>query len=587
MAHARLGAGGIIVLGLSRRWESVEGSGARRRETGLSSQGLLSCLAALGGICALHGALLACFWSPAWLGFPHDDTLYLAAGKSLAEGGGAVLPNLPGEPAQTKYPPLYPLLLAALWRVSGNLDGVLAAAFWLNWGWGAAFLAGSFVVMRQLGLERRAALGLSAAAAVHPAIAGLNVVLLSDMPFMALSVWALAAAHWASEKPGDGPVGRWDGWSRWGLAAGLLWLAVLTRSLGIAVIAGIAGYGWFGRRRAAALAAAASGAAVFAAQSWWAWRHALALGASGGGLRQTLMFYTSYAGFWQLCVPDWRTLAAVAGFNLREVLKEPAMECFLLPVAGFEGGLLQMVGVAVSVGVMKGLIGMGREHGWHPAHAALAVYVPLITLWNYPLAGRFLLVFMPLFLAGGWWEFSLLTRTAAAVLRGREPALERFVCGVLLAAAAALPVYAVYRIGWWIPRSLSRAVAQRETAAAENGEAMRWIRAHTSARDRFISYQDARLYLLAGRQAIRPMAFRTSALYLQDESILNADLAGMRDVVRGTGARYWVRAEEDFHLEVGEQRIAAAVDELLAGTAVVFRSSGGRVRIHDLAGLGF
>jgi hypothetical protein len=114
---------------------------------------------------------------------------------------------------------------------------------------------------------------------------------------------------------------------------------------------------------------------------------------------------------------------------------------------------------------------------------------------------------------------------------------------------------------------------------------MEWIRTNSQIEDRFLSYQDARLYLDTGRRSIRPMAFRTSALYLQDESILNADLAGMKDVVRGVGARYWVRTNDDFHLEVGEEKIAAAVDRLLAGSPVVFGSSGGRVRIHDIAGL--
>ena len=261
------------------------------------------------------------------------------------------------------------------------------------------------------------------------------------------------------------------------------------------------------------------------------------------------------------------------------------MECFLLPVAGFEGGLLQMAAVAVSVGVMKGLAGLAREHGWHPAHAALAVHVPLIVVWNYPLAGRFLLVFLPLFLAGAWRELSQLSANAAKAFGGRAPRADRALCALFLAAVAALPAYAAYRIGCWSPRSLSRAVAQREAAAPEYAEAMVWIRSRTRLEDRFIGYQDARLYLETGRKAMRPMAFRTSALYLQDKSILDGDLAGIKDVVRGIGARYWLRAEDDFHLEVGEEKIGPTVDGLLARSPLMFRSSGGRVRIHDVSAM--
>ena len=40
----------------------------------------------------------------------HDDSLYYVSAKSLADGGGYRIESLPGEPSQTKYPPLYPLL---------------------------------------------------------------------------------------------------------------------------------------------------------------------------------------------------------------------------------------------------------------------------------------------------------------------------------------------------------------------------------------------------------------------------------------------------------------------------------------------
>src|SRR5262245_12487243 len=47
----------------------------------------------------------------------HDDGIYVLTAKALAEGEGYRLTNLPGEPPQTKYPPLYPVLLALLWKL--------------------------------------------------------------------------------------------------------------------------------------------------------------------------------------------------------------------------------------------------------------------------------------------------------------------------------------------------------------------------------------------------------------------------------------------------------------------------------------
>src|SRR5437588_10197058 len=50
----------------------------------------------------------------------HDDCVYYVSAKSLADGGGYRVESLPGEPPQTKYPPLYPLLLSVAWRLDPN-----------------------------------------------------------------------------------------------------------------------------------------------------------------------------------------------------------------------------------------------------------------------------------------------------------------------------------------------------------------------------------------------------------------------------------------------------------------------------------
>src|SRR4051794_35516089 len=63
----------------------------------------------------------------------HDDSVYFASAKSLAGGGGYRIESLPGEPAQTKYPPLYPLLLSTAWRIDPNFPANLPIAAWLSW----------------------------------------------------------------------------------------------------------------------------------------------------------------------------------------------------------------------------------------------------------------------------------------------------------------------------------------------------------------------------------------------------------------------------------------------------------------------
>jgi hypothetical protein len=56
--------------------------------------------------------------SPDIVGLFHDDGVYLSVARSLATGGGYVVADIPGQPYESKYPPLLPMLLAAGWRMS-------------------------------------------------------------------------------------------------------------------------------------------------------------------------------------------------------------------------------------------------------------------------------------------------------------------------------------------------------------------------------------------------------------------------------------------------------------------------------------
>ncbi|HOK48481.1 MAG TPA: hypothetical protein PLK67_21220, partial [Bryobacteraceae bacterium] len=67
------------------------------------------------------------------LGYFHDDALYYVSAKSLAGGAGYRIASLPGEPPQTKYPPLYPALLAGVWRLSPNSPENLKWALAASW----------------------------------------------------------------------------------------------------------------------------------------------------------------------------------------------------------------------------------------------------------------------------------------------------------------------------------------------------------------------------------------------------------------------------------------------------------------------
>src|SRR5258708_12890219 len=70
----------------------------------------------------------------AHFGHLHDDSIYFVCAKSLAGGSGYRILSLPDQPFQTKYPPLWPALLAFIWKVNPQFPENL------KWALGAAWL---------------------------------------------------------------------------------------------------------------------------------------------------------------------------------------------------------------------------------------------------------------------------------------------------------------------------------------------------------------------------------------------------------------------------------------------------------------
>src|SRR5271166_2973436 len=63
----------------------------------------------------------------------HDDGLLFVSAKSLAIGDGYRILSLPEQPAQTKYPILYPLYLSLIWRLNPHFPENLNLATWFCW----------------------------------------------------------------------------------------------------------------------------------------------------------------------------------------------------------------------------------------------------------------------------------------------------------------------------------------------------------------------------------------------------------------------------------------------------------------------
>jgi hypothetical protein len=106
---------------------------------------LLSLAAALAVVLAI---------GPQPVGVFQDDGAYVILARSLAQGEGFRFSNIPGEPVATHYPPLYPVLLAALWKLSPAFPANVTLFKFVNAALLGAAAAGAFYFARRtLGLE--------------------------------------------------------------------------------------------------------------------------------------------------------------------------------------------------------------------------------------------------------------------------------------------------------------------------------------------------------------------------------------------------------------------------------------------------
>lgn len=307
------------------------------------------------------------FWRPIPAGVWHDDGVYLVIGEALAGGDGLRYSGVPGAPPAVKFPPLYPGVLALLWLAFGSLRAVTLAAVFLN----LALLAAAGVLL-SVALHRSSALpGRTAVLAGGLAFVSADVwrpaiVPLSEPLFIALLAACLAT--WSAvSRPGD----------RKGLAllAGLLTLAVLTRTAGIAAVVGFAVA--LVPRRGAGAALAATAPPTVVALGWARWAEVRAADIPEG-MRDVLGPY----GGW---LAD-QVLGASGSFlaALPEHAVAVLARVFALLLPGLTGTWLLAASVPLTAVMLFGMLRLGRA--LPPLPWVALAYAVMLLCW--PFADR-------------------------------------------------------------------------------------------------------------------------------------------------------------------------------------------------------
>jgi 4-amino-4-deoxy-L-arabinose transferase-like glycosyltransferase len=208
---------------------------------------------------AAAAAILLVFIGLAWaqrvpsITTESDDAMYVLLSRSLRDGGFRSI-HLVNAPVHTKYPPVFPALLAAVASVAGESTDAFAA---MNIGLTVLALAFIFAAARHH-WPLPVALGALAIAASSPALQTIAGAVASEpafLAFTALTLWLLARAPLTT--------GRVAG------ACACASLAALTRTVGGTLILAVIGLLLLERRwRLTAVFTAIVGAIVLGAAFW-------------------------------------------------------------------------------------------------------------------------------------------------------------------------------------------------------------------------------------------------------------------------------------------------------------------------------
>lgn len=445
--------------------------------------------------------------APLTVGQYIDDGVYLTTAKALAEGRGYRHVELPGEPYQTKYPILYPLLLSAVWRWFPDFPQNMAQVQILNailWGL-ASWFAYRLIRGTWDGPWWAAVLAVELAF-FNPLTLTVIQTAMAEPLYAVLSLAALCAAGAATGCAGPS---RRRAMLLAFVAGVLAASAYLTRTIGVSSIVAVLGAlllrrSWWG-------AAAAALPAAVGIAGWRAWC------SYATGLNAALPTFS--AATYDLDYSTWLVPNSAAGlwvaahnaldvlYSLYQTLFQTSLESDVAALARGPGdgwpiyaGML-IVLLFAAVGVVA-TFRVSRPGG----HIYLLAYLALVLIWPFS-PSRFLIpilaLLVALVLAG---LYALVVVALGGLKRPRSPATiwSRALPGADVATAAVIlgALYLSYRpaFGLLVPDAqhyqILGAVAQAREDMAD------LIRSKTPPDAVVSSNFNGYMYLRTGRKCV-------------------------------------------------------------------------------------
>ena len=442
------------------------------------------------------------------VGVMEDDGIYTVLARSLVNGEGFRLTNLPGSPNATHYPPGYPFVLSLLWRASPAFPGNIVVFKFANAVFlGLAALGTWYVAHMRLGMSRRSAGVVAILSTISIVVLLVTGLVLSEPLFLALLMAALIVAERTADT-GD--------WKLAALAGALLGALALVRTLGaLAIPAAVLVL--LLRRHVRAAIVLGVVAALFIVP-WQLW-----VGAHQQEVAPVLSGKFGAYGPWMRDGYEsggWDFTRTVIGRNLQGL--QGMLSYMLMPVRSEWPRVLSLM-IVLALGV-AGMWSLVRR--MPVSIIFLVLYVGTVLLWPFD-ANRFLWAVWPLLVILVWQGAQLAWQWRPVVrVRWVRPAM----LVLALVPLAGFLVYNTrgYRQQWW--------ASVQSQAGGRARTVVEWVNRFTSPDDVIATEHDLIVHLYTGRRATPVSSFR--AVHRVRPLSDAEDLQALQDIITTYQPRY-------------------------------------------------
>ena len=482
-------------------------------------------------------------------GFQHDDTIYYVCAKAWATGQGHRIISLPDQPWQTKYPPVFPLLLSLVWRIAPEFPANLKIATVLCWLMTPPLLWLIRILYRRYDFPAWWAWVMVAVLAVNPYLQIFSTSLLSETLFtlFVLSVFVIAP--------------------RSAILAGLLGgIAYLTRTAALPLVIAVPAVYAMRRewRKAVFFVLAMSPFLV----GWGIWTKSHMAHSSDA----YLLYYVDYVGYRSYIV-NGSNFYKIVWSNVDSLLNSAASIVAPFSDPGLTKMLVQTIGVGISIGIYR----LARDRAEVRAYAIYgALSAAMLVVWHYPPTPRFLFPLFPLLLAGFSYQ---LARTFQIIRNAYADPRQRR-ASVVFAAVLVLAAVPIARMNWsFIFEVAPETQAAYRKLRGDNMAAARRISSELPRDAGIMAGNDGMIYLLTSRRGMS-MMLPVNLWYEERLDDMVARERGMPQVAREHGLDYFYvnrAAKGDFRDDV-HRRVLDVFDaspqlraEFTIGDAVLYR----------------